>query len=154
LIDILGKDEAIKFYKEIINSYIEKYDQNQKGWYKDLDEMREHHSKFIKKNTLGRVRLVSEVKNGQYIEICLTCDKVRSYPDASEEEKELLDVTGCYCHIPLAKLWNKNFELTLSNTIAKGDPYCTYVFHDTRIVDKIEEPIKAFFDQTVRQFTE
>ncbi|MHA1355340.1 MAG: hypothetical protein ACTSR1_09235, partial [Candidatus Heimdallarchaeota archaeon] len=121
-------------------------------WYKDLEEMRFHHSKFIEKNTLGRVRLLSEVKDGQYIEVCLTCDKVRNYPNASAEEKELLDVTGCYCHHALTSLWNDNFKLTLTNTLAKGDPYCTYVYHDTRIVDKIEEPTKEIFDAIVAKY--
>lgn len=149
LIDILGKEEAIEFNKGMTDSYIVKYDQNQKDWYKDLAEMRHYHSKFMKNNTLGRVRLLSEVIDGRYIEICLTCDKVRNYPNASAEDRELLDVTGCYCHHALTQLWNDNFKLTLNNTIAKGDPYCTYVYHDTRIVDKIEEPTKEFFDGVV-----
>ncbi|MHA1365328.1 MAG: hypothetical protein ACTSP5_02825 [Candidatus Heimdallarchaeota archaeon] len=152
LVEILGKEEAIDFSKGMTDSYIVTYDQNQKGWYKDLEEMRFHHSKFIEKNTLGRVRLLSEVKDGQYIEVCLTCDKVRNYPNASAEEKELLDVTGCYCHHALTSLWNDNFKLTLTNTLAKGDPYCTYVYHDTRIVDKIEEPTKEFFDAVVAKY--
>ena len=152
LVEILGKEEAIEFYKGITERYLVAYNQNQKDWYKNLEEMRFHHSKFIQGNSLGRVRLISEVKNGRYIEICLTCDKVRNYQKQIPEDGELLDVTGCYCHHGLAKLWNENFVLTLNNTIAKGDPYCTYVYHDTRIADNIEEPSKEFFDGIVAKF--
>ncbi|MHA1125208.1 MAG: hypothetical protein ACTSO7_04365 [Candidatus Heimdallarchaeota archaeon] len=152
LVEILGNEEAIEFYKGITERYLVAYDQNQKDWYKDLEEMRFHHSKFIKDNTLGRVRLISEVKNGRYIEICLTCDKVRNYQNEIHEEGELLDVTGCYCHHGLAKLWNTNFKLSLNKTLAKGDPYCTYVYHDTRIAEKIEEPSKEFFDSIVAKY--
>ena len=152
LVEIIGKEEAINFYKDMTDNYIVTYDQNQKGWYKDLEEMRLHHSKFIAKNTLGRVRLLSEVKDGRYIEICLTCDKVRNYPNASAEDKELLDVTGCYCHHALTQLWNKNFKLTLNNTLAKGDPYCTYVYHDMSVADEIVEPSKEFYDGIVAKY--
>ena len=152
LIDILGKEKAIELYQKITDHYVDNYNQNQKGWYKDLEEMRESYIRFLDRNTWGRVRLISDVENGHYIEICLTCDKVRTYKDKIKENGELLDVTGCYCHIGLAKLWNENFVLTMKHTLAKGDPYCTYVYHDTRIADKIDEPSKEFIEGIISKF--
>ena len=149
MIEILGKEEGIELYKKIGENYVFKYDLNQQNIYKDLDELRYHHTRFITNNTLGRVRLISDVENGRYIEICLTCDKVRNFDNLSHEDFKLLDPTGCYIHHALTKLWNENFVLTLDQTLAKGDPYCSYVYHDTRIVDSIEHPPKEFFEDII-----
>ncbi|HUT79798.1 MAG TPA: hypothetical protein VMZ29_01240 [Candidatus Bathyarchaeia archaeon] len=154
LIDVFGKEEGIDLYKKIADEYVIKYNPNQKNWYIDLEEMRFHHMKFIENNSLGRVRLMSNVEDGRYVEICLTCDKMKNYLDASQEDRELLDVTGCYCHEGLVRLWNENFILTLNKTIAKGDPYCTYVYHDTRVVDTIKVPSQKFFDEVIEEFSE
>ncbi len=64
----------------------------------------------------------------------------------SDEDRDIFSLTLCYCHFQLAKMWNDNFVLTQEQTIAKGNNYCEYVYHDTTIVEKIEHPSKEFFD--------
>jgi len=152
LIDILGRDEAINYYKQVILNFIHTYDTNQINVYESLEDLRERTIRFLNKGTLGRVRLFSEVENGQLIEICKNCEKVEFLDKELREDKELLYTLCCDVHIPLAKMWNENFVLTLDYTIAKGDSYCTYVYHDTRFVDEIKHHPKEFFDEVVSNF--
>lgn len=152
LIEILGKDEAIDYYKKIILNYIHTYDTNQMNIYDSLEELRESTIRFLEKGTLGRVRLISEVEDGRLIEICKNCEKVDFLDKSLREDGDLLFAICCDVHIPLAKMWNENFVLTMDYTISRGYPYCTNVYHDRRLVDKIEQPPKEFYDEIISNF--
>lgn len=106
LIEILGRDEAISFYKEIILNFVHTYDTNQINNYESLEDLREKSIRFLNKGTLGRVRLVSEVKDGRLIKICKNCEKVEFLDDSIRQDGELTYVFCCDVHIPLAEMWN------------------------------------------------
>jgi hypothetical protein len=142
-IELLGKEEAIGFYQDLLRNFILTYDLNQKDIYNSLDEMRERHIRFIKKNIFGRVRLFSGVENGKLIMICKNCEKVEHLEEEIRKEPDLLYYLTCWCHIPLAELWNNNFELTIEDCIAKGDPFCTYVYHDKRMINNLKQATKS-----------
>ena len=152
LLDILGRDEAIDYYKKIILNFIHTYDRNQLNVYKSLEDMRDSNIRFLEKGSYGRIRLISDVKNGRLIEICKNCEKVEFLDEFLRKDGELLYTICCAVHIPLAEMWNENFVLTLNHTIAKGDPYCTYVYHDTRFVDEIKQLPKDFINEVISNF--
>ena len=153
LIDILGKDNAISFYKNHLLKFINTYDTNQKNIYNSLDELRERHIRFISKGTLGRIRLFSNVENGRLIKICKNCEKIEHLDETIRKEKDLLYTIACWVHIPLAEMWNDNFVLTLNDCIAKGDSFCTYVYHDKRINKELKYPTKSFLDNMVQSIS-
>jgi len=41
--------------------------------------------------------------------------------------------------------------LTLEQSIAKGDTFCSYVYHDRSIVDRIEHPPREFFEKILEK---
>jgi len=151
LVDIIGKVEAIKLYKETVDNYVKVYDTNQVNIFTDLEDMRQKFIRWTENSPYGRVRLTSTVENGQWIKICRNCEKVQNLDNLEELDGDLMYAISCYCHEPLAKMWNKNFVLTLNETIAKGDPFCSYVYHDKTIVDNIEHPPREFFEEIIKK---
>ncbi|NPE08969.1 MAG: hypothetical protein GNW80_11865 [Asgard group archaeon] len=149
LVDILGKDEAIKLYKETVDNYVHTFDTKQMNIFTDLEDMRQKFIRWTENSPYGRVRLLSTVENGQWIRICKNCEKVQNLDNLEELDGDLMYAISCYCHEPLAKMWNENFVLTLEQTIAKGDPFCSYVYHDKSIADKIEHPPRKFFEEKI-----
>ncbi|MCE7744795.1 MAG: L-2-amino-thiazoline-4-carboxylic acid hydrolase [Candidatus Heimdallarchaeota archaeon] len=152
LVEIIGKENTIELYKKMIRNYVEKFDKNQKNIAKDLEDMRLTAIRWAENNPYGRVRLISTIENGRFIQICKNCEKVQTLDNFDELDKDLLYVECCYCHIPLAEMWNENLVLTLEETIAKGDSFCAYVFHDKSIVDKIEHPPREFFEKVLSEY--
>ncbi|NHK32604.1 MAG: hypothetical protein FK730_14720 [Asgard group archaeon] len=139
LVELLGKDDAIAFYRDILRNFLRTYDLNQKDIHSSLEEMREKHIRFISRGIFGRVRVFSEVVNGKLIMICKNCEKVEHLDESIRKEPELLYNLTCWVHIPLAELWNENFELKIEDCIAKGDSFCTYIYRDKREVEKIKQ---------------
>ncbi|NHJ49056.1 MAG: hypothetical protein FK733_14815 [Asgard group archaeon] len=153
-VELFGKKEAISLYRDVLKNFILTYDLNQKDAYESLDDMRERHIRFIKKGIFGRVRLFSEVVDGKLIMICKNCEKVEQLDESIKKEPDLLFNLTCWCHIPLAELWNGNFELTIEDSIAKGDPFCTYVYYDKSVADKIEHSTKIQSDKSINEYSE
>lgn len=151
LVDIIGKEEAIKLYKETVDNYVKVFDTNQVNIFTDLEDMRQKFIRWTENSPYGRVRLISTVENGQWMKICKNCEKVQNLDKLEELDGDLMYAISCYCHEPLAKMWNENFVLTLNETIAKGDPFCSYVYHDKTIVDKVEHPPREFFEKIIKQ---
>ena len=147
LIELLTRDKAIKFYRKTVDNYNQIYNAiHQKGWYSNLTELREKQTKWLEKNPYGRFRIYSEVKNGQLIRICRNCEKYDSLKNSSLVNKEIVYEVLCYMHIPLARVWNDHFNLSIMKSKALGDPYCAYVYTDEREVEKVELPTNEFLD--------
>lgn len=151
LVDIIGKEEAMKLYKETVDNYVNVYDTNQVNIFSDLEDMRQKFIRWTENSPYGRVRLISNVENGQWMRICKNCEKVQNLDNLAELDGDLIYAISCYCHEPLAKMWNENFVLTLEQSIAKGDSFCSYVYHDKTIVDKIEHPPREFFEEKIKK---
>ena len=149
LVELFGKEQAITYYKAYTRRYNDLYDTNQKNIYKDLHQMRAEDIQVATTCNLGRIRLIGEVENGRYIVLRKSCEKLIGIEDFNVEDRDLLDTIACYCHFSLTSFWNEHFVLTQEYTLAKGSPYCEYVFHDTRIVDKVEHPPREFFEKAI-----
>ena len=127
------------------------FDTNQVNIFTDLEDMRQSFIRWTENSPYGRVRLISTVENGKWIKICKNCEKVQNLDSLDKLDGDLMYAISCYCHEPLAKMWNENFVLTLEQSIAKGDSFCSYVYHDKTIVDKIKHPPREFFEKTVEK---
>ena len=148
LVEILGKEEGIKFYRKHVDNYNNIINaRNQKDSYRDLEDLREKQTKWLQNNPYGRVRVFSEVKDGRLIRICMNCEKFDALRNSKFKDKEIFYSIMCYMHIPLAKVWNKNLVLTLDSRVINGNSYCTYVYHDQNVVKDIIHPSKDFLDE-------
>ncbi|NHK32606.1 MAG: hypothetical protein FK730_14730 [Asgard group archaeon] len=147
--ELLGRKEGIKFYRESVDKY--NYVINailQKERDKDLESMREADKEWLPRNPYGRIRLYSEVKDGRLIRICKNCEKFSALKNIEiASDKELLYNILCYMHIPLAKVWNPNFVLTIEKSIARGDPYCAYIYNDMREREDTQPPAGKYLDE-------
>ena len=147
--ELLGRKEGIKFYRESVDKY--NYVINailQKDRDKDLNSMREADKEWLPRNTYGRIRLYSEVIDGRLIKICKNCEKFSALKNTEiASDKELFYNILCYMHIPLAKVWNENFDLSIMKSLALGDPYCAYIYTDKSEVEKIEPVTNEFLDE-------
>ncbi|NHJ38487.1 MAG: hypothetical protein FK731_00535, partial [Asgard group archaeon] len=99
LVELIGKNEAIALYQDILRNFIWTYDLNQKNIYNSLEDMREKHIQFIKKGIFGRVRVFSEVVNGKLFMICKNCEKIEYLDEEIRKEPELLYNISCWVHI-------------------------------------------------------
>ncbi|UCE09287.1 MAG: L-2-amino-thiazoline-4-carboxylic acid hydrolase [Candidatus Thorarchaeota archaeon] len=140
LIEILGREEAIATYKVAAERYCVKYDGPTITRFESLDELREAYLRFWEGGRLGRIRLASNVENGVFVKRCENCEKVDGLGDLEKYDREILKSVMCHADFQVFRLHNDSFVLTRSKTIAAGDPYCDFVYHDIRFDKKLEHP--------------
>ncbi len=146
LSDTVGKNEAIKLYKIFVTEYIAFRGKGTKEKYETLEEQREDEIRDFKENPYpGWLRIESTVENGKLYhrrDTCLLAESIKDLPD-----KDFRYLVACYKDFQGTKInWNKNFILTMGNSIVKGDPYCSCVIHDTRIDWDLSHPPNEFWD--------
>jgi hypothetical protein len=148
LSELLGRKEGTKFYREHVDNFNFVFNAiYQKDRHKDLESMREGDKEWLPRNPYGRIRLFSEVENGRLIRICKNCEKFTALQNTElVSDRELLYNVLCYMHIPLVKVWNENFVLKLEKSLALGDPYCAYIYFDSRVAKEIKQPSDEFLD--------
>lgn len=134
LIEFLGRDLALHFFREFIDTFNEEVNSiYQKDIFTDLEHFRIDQGKWLPKNPYGRIQILSDGKNGQLVKICQTCEKYNSMIQTKYgQDKEILYTIMCYMHKPLAKVWNEHFRLEIENSLALGDKFCCYVYYDLR----------------------
>lgn len=134
LIELLGREEAFEYFREFQDTYnVEVNALYQKNRFKSLKHIRSDLVDWLPVNPYGRNKILSEVKDGRLIELCINCEKYDAMKASKYgNDEEILYHIMCYMHKPLIKVWNKNFELELVTSLALGDKFCTYVFSDKR----------------------
>lgn len=154
LTELLGRGEGIEFFKESVDTYNEIINARyQKDIHENLETMREESTEWMKTNPYGRIRLFSEVKDGRLVCLCRNCEKFTGLQNTElVSDKELFYYVLCYMHIPLAKVWNPDFVLTLEKSLALGDLYCAYVYFDTQVAKEIEQPSGEYLDEIWSKF--
>ncbi|NHJ49058.1 MAG: hypothetical protein FK733_14825 [Asgard group archaeon] len=152
LIELLGREQGLKFFQEFIDAYnIEINAIYQKDRFTDLQEFRTRHTKWIQKNPYGRFQILSYVENDQLINLHINCEKYNSMIQTKfGQDKEILFTIMCYMHKPLARVWNENIRLELNKSLALGDNFCSYIYHDVRN----ESGIKQFSDEYLEKVWE
>ncbi|MGY5877148.1 MAG: L-2-amino-thiazoline-4-carboxylic acid hydrolase [Candidatus Thorarchaeota archaeon] len=146
LSDLIGKDEAISLFERAMERYVVKYDTDTIINFENLEEMRQAFLKFIDSGRLGRLRVSSNVVDGKWILRCDNCEKVESLGDLSGYDREVMYAVKCHTDFQVTRLFNENFVLTRSVTVAEGNPYCDFVYHDIRYDKKLSHPSKEFIE--------
>lgn len=142
LTETLGREEAIKLWKEYITRYII-YDTPQPNPPISAEEL-------LTRRSSGRedsewVVVHGVIAPGKYAyknENCPWVDAMEELPD-----KELNYLVCCYGDYQGAASRYENIVFTMEHTIAEGDPYCSRVMHDTRVDWVLDHPPKEFWDK-------
>jgi hypothetical protein len=142
LIETLGREEAIKIWKQYITCYI-------------IDNGPEDSPPVSAEELLeGRssrnmdsewVVVHGIIADGKYAYKNENCPWVNAMKELSDSEIKYY--VCCYGDYQHATTRNKNLVLTMEHTIAEGDPYCSRVLHDTLVDWMLEHPPKEFWDE-------
>ncbi|MFW9924512.1 MAG: L-2-amino-thiazoline-4-carboxylic acid hydrolase [Candidatus Thorarchaeota archaeon] len=146
LSDTIGREDAIKLAKQFITEYTIFSNKDIKTKYSTLDELWEDDIKDFENNgNPGWIRIEGNVENGRLVnrrDTCLWAEAIKDLPDSYFRY-----LAACYGDFQGAQVyWNKHFILTMKHTIAKGDPYCSCVVHDTRIDWDLTHPDEEFWE--------
>ena len=142
LTETLGREEAIKLWKEYITSYII-YDSTQPNPPISAEELLA--SRASGRENSEWVVVHGIIANGKYAyknENCPWVEVMEELPD-----KVLKYLVCCYGDYQGAASRYENIIFTMEHTIAEGDPYCSRVLHDTRVDWVLDHPPKEFWDE-------
>jgi hypothetical protein len=134
LAEIIDRKEAVKLFKMYVTERAKIITPEDRRFRFDtLEDLRkDDFEDYEGEGNPGWVRIEGVVKDGKFVyrkDSCLYAEAMKDYPD--EEFKFL---AACYYDYQGTRIqWNKDFVLTMEQTIAEGDPYCSCVVHDTRI---------------------
>ncbi len=144
LINSLGREDAIKLWKQFFTNFI-------------IDTRKPREKPFVDLETMLMERLESEdegpqdwvvvrgmIGDGKYAfrnDNCLWVDSLDDLPDP-----EMKYYVCCYGDYEGARNMHPSIIMTMEHTIAQGDPYCSRVLHDTRIDYKLDHPPMEFWD--------
>jgi hypothetical protein len=84
------------------------------------------------------------IADGKYAFRNDNCFWVGSLDDLSDSEIKYY--ICCYGDYESARNNHESIVLTMEHTIAKGNPYCSRVMHDTRVDYDLRHPPKEFWD--------
>ncbi|MHA1502282.1 MAG: L-2-amino-thiazoline-4-carboxylic acid hydrolase [Candidatus Heimdallarchaeota archaeon] len=144
LIKAIGREEAIKLYKQYVSHYYIDLIPTSENTFVDLPTMFERRKQPTE--TPSEWEIVCGLLNeGKYFyrnNNCMWIDALVDYPDS-----EMKYLICCYGDYESARYhYNNSIILTMEHTIAQGDKYCSRVLHDTRIDYDLRHPDKDFWD--------
>ena len=122
LIEVLGREEAIRLYKRHITLFYMDDLADQEDSIQTTEAMFERVAARAPSTTSEWVMVAGMVGPGKYAfknENCLWVDALEDLPDA-----EIKYYICCYGDYTTIKINNKHFILTMEHTIAQGDDYC------------------------------
>ncbi|MBK5113910.1 MAG: L-2-amino-thiazoline-4-carboxylic acid hydrolase [Candidatus Heimdallarchaeota archaeon] len=144
LIETIGREEAIKLYKQYVTHYYNEAKKNRENSYPDVKTLFEKRIE-PKEKPSDWVIVTGLINEGKYAyknENCMWVDVLEHLPD-----QEIKYYICCYGDYGSVKFHNENFILTMEHTIALGDPYCSRVIHDIRVDYDLRHPSKEFWDK-------
>ncbi len=143
LTETFPRDEAVRIFKHHIDDYIREGLADQEDRYQTLEEFYENVIQATPESSVWE-RVVGEVEDGKLVirkECCYWDEALDDLVD-----RELKYLVCCYGDFENIRSSNKCFKMTMELTIARGDPYCDVIVHDTRITKDYAHPPKEFFD--------
>ena len=147
LSETIGREEAIRLYKIYRTEHAKiATREDQRNRFDTLDDLRDDDfQEDLSDSNHGWVRIEGIVKNGKFVyrkDSCLYAEAMKDYPD-----NDFKFLAACYYDFEGTTIqWNKHFILTMDHAIAKGDPYCSCVVHDTRVDWDLTHPSKEYWD--------
>jgi hypothetical protein len=147
--DLVGREEAKALCQDAITQFVNVHDGPfyRARQFGTLASMRQHRIRVASSGYCGRVRIISTIEDGKFIERCENCEKVEGLAGMEFEDPEVLNAILCAADFPVTRLVNDFFVMTRRKTIAGGHPYCDNVFHDIRIARTVEHPDDDFIAQ-------
>jgi hypothetical protein len=143
LTETIGRTEAITLYKRFVTRYFyEKRNPNRKTYdnletfFARVTEPQETPSDWVTVHTM--------LADGKYASRRDNCIFIQSQDDLPDSE--LKYYISCYGDFERAKDYHNSVVLTMEHTIAQGDPYCSRLYHDTRVDWDLRHPPKSFWD--------
>lgn len=144
--DLVGREDALDLSRAYTDHCVAVYDgpfYASRG-FATLAAMRQHRIRIADAGYCGRVRIISTIEDGKFIERCENCEKVEGLAGMEFEDPEVFNTILCHADFPVTRLLNDSFVITRHKTIAGGYPYCDNVFHDIRIARTVEHPDDSF----------
>ncbi len=143
LTETLGRTDAIALYKKFVTHYIIDSRNPNRDTYDNLETL---YAKAIKLKEVPSEWVIVHgmIGDGKYAyrnDNCLLLDATEDLPDS-----ELKYYVCCYGDFENAKNHHDSIILTMEHTLAQGDPYCSRVYHDTRVDWDLRHPPKSFWD--------
>ncbi len=144
LIDTMGRDRAIEFFKFYLTSYIQ--------------SRRPEENNFVDMETVYQKAINPSNPESEWVIIRGLLSKAKYFYrngncmwiDALEDlhDSEIKYLTCCYGDYEGARShYHEAVILTMEHTIAQSDPYCSRVLHDTRMDYDLRHPKKEFWDK-------
>ncbi len=143
LTETIGREEAIALYKRFVTQYYTDERNPNRMMYDNLETLYEKHIQ-PQENPSDWVIVRGMIADGKYAwrnDNCLFLESQNDLPDA-----ELKYYISCYGDFERAKDFHDSVILTMEHTIAQGDPYCSRIYHDTRVDWDLKHLPKIFWD--------
>ncbi len=143
LVETIGRAKAIALYKRFVTHYY-MHERNPEG--QTIDDLETLYARHIEPHKVPSdwVIVRGMIGDGKYAwrnDNCLFLESQDDLPDA-----EIKYYISCYGDFERAKDFHDSVVLTMEHTIAQGDPYCSRVYHDTRVDWDLRHPPKSFWD--------
>ena len=143
LTETIGRAEAIALYKRFVTNYIVENRNPNRETYENVEAL------FAKRTAPQTalsdwVMVHTMLEDGKYAYRMDNCIFIQAQEDLPDSE--LKYYISCYGDYEKAKNFHDSFIMTMEHTIAKGDPYCSRLFHDTRVDWDLRHPPKSFWD--------
>ena len=150
IIDAMGRADGIEFFRAYRDQFNISHDEDIPR-IKNLADLRAGMIRMADSGVKGRIRVISDLEDGKFIQRCENCEKVEMVADLGIDDLELLETVLCYGDYQVTILYNVNFVLTRTQTIAGGAPYCDAVYHDRRLTGEIAHPDETFWSAVDEQ---
>jgi hypothetical protein len=146
LIETVGREKAISLWKRFFTEFVI-YDRvPREEPFVDLETwFAERQAAVDEDNPSDWVIVRGMIAEGKFAFRNDNCYWVESLDDLPDPEIKYY--ICCYGDYEGARDHHESIVLTMEHTIAKGDPYCSRVMHDTRVDYDLRHPPKEFWDE-------
>ncbi len=142
LIRILPFKEVIKLYQDFVNKLTQSK-RDPKNYFENLQDLSHNFARFSERwhDPEATLEIIDEEKLVYKIKKC------RWAEDLKDLNPEIGYTIMCHQDFERAKNFNPNFVLTRNHTLMRGDAYCDFCYHDTRIKEDISHPADDFWNK-------
>jgi hypothetical protein len=145
--DILPKEEALEFYNKYID-YTYETDVKLTSTMSMIEEMLSLYESEYSKSRIFTSFKIDEGRIGVKIEKCMIHEALKFFD--LKYDKDFGYLVECYPEFHTVKRMNENFVLTRKRSLIKGNLFCDYCWHDTRINQQTNHPEKDLWDRIER----
>ncbi|MFW9820954.1 MAG: L-2-amino-thiazoline-4-carboxylic acid hydrolase, partial [Candidatus Thorarchaeota archaeon] len=142
LIRILPFEEVIHHYQDFVNELTQSR-RDPKNYLSNLEELSNNFVNFS--NRWHDLEAILEIIDKE--KLVYKIKKCRWAEDLKDLDPEIGYTIMCYQDFERAKSFNPDFVLTRNHTLMKGDEYCDFCYHNTRVKKEITHPSDDFWNK-------